>query len=89
MSLDRERLQAVFLPEDHIEVHADSRTLVFLLTDRTPPTQVWWRVSDRDLASLIVKLSPGARAAYGIGGDGFSVLVTLLLEQLMTFQGER
>ena len=65
----------------------DGRAVLFVLPgDRA--REVWWRISDRDLASLVAKLSQGSRAAYG-RRDGFSALVTRLQEELLTFDGDR
>lgn len=49
---------------------------------------VEWTVDESQLASLAAKLSPGAQAAYGRGGNGWYVLITRLQEELLTFEGK-
>lgn len=90
ISPDRARLLAAFKAGHHISASSKGPWLVFTLARRAdePGRQVRWKVSDAALASLVTKFRHDARAAYG-GGDGFAVLVTLLDEELATFDGDQ
>lgn len=86
VALLRSRIAEAFPEGSGIRGQASGRTLRFTLPgDGGENREVWWNVSDAELTQLTSRLRAGERAAYGADSGGFATLITLLEEELETF----